>query len=723
MFGLNDVSVNFLTGSPVVVSLALLALVALSVYLYRKTNPPLPLYLRMILNGLRLIALLALFAALFEPVVSFSREFTRPKRVALLLDNSASMNKVESGKPRKARMDSLLSSPAFDQLSSHAEVNAHFLGGNLVSSSDKVDQEKTALGEAIYQLEQLELDEPSDYWILFSDGRSNSGREPKEAARTSHAPITAVDMTTGAGSFDVGLSDIDFNPVVFVGQQTEVQVKLSWQDAQNKRIQIKLLDSNRVLSEESISVTQEGGMGETKLKYIPSEPGQKILKVHIPPLEGEETTDNNERSFAVKVLKSRLSILLVTDHPDYEVGFLKRYLAQSDKYDVDLKVTGPKAGNLSGRFPSRQTELNRYDLVVLYDPDPRKLETHQDIIKSYLNEKGGAIWALMGEQFAQRGPVGWFNELLPFNQSRSRKLEFVQFHAQPAEGNLFHPAVRLADNQSAIRETWSQLPPFQSLVRCDSIDPHATILAFAALPLSKGDRAPVLGYKRFGPGKLLASAALPFWSWGFVNLGFGEDDRNYRTFLEGVVSWLTVKDDFDPIRITSEKEVFTRGETVVFNGFAYDLGFRPIPGVTGTVRLEKMGGPDSIETDLIGVDEGKYRAQFYNLTPGKYHYVAVFDKEGRVLKQADGSILVESFSLEEFDQSGNPDALTAVAKISGGDYFTYQEFDRAVEAIDVSPVAVEIKGEFTVWNKLWLLMVVIGALSVEWLLRKAFQLV
>lgn len=723
MFGLKDISIDFLTSTPVAVSLALLLLAALAVYLYFRTNPPLPRYLRIILGGIRLIALLALFAALFEPVVSFSREFQRPRKVALLLDHSSSMDKIELGRSRKARLDSLLSSHSFANLRSQVEVTPQYFGGNLAASQEKVDREKTALGEGIYQLEQQELAEPSDYWILFSDGRWNSGREPAAAVRGGQAPIITVDMATGAGNFDVALSEINFNPVVFVGQKTEIEVKLTWQDALNKKVKVQLRDSSRVLTDSRLTVTQEVGRGELKLEYLPTEPGQQIMEVYIPPIEGEETADNNRRSFAVKVLKSRLSVLLVTRRPDYEVGFLKRFLLQSGKYEVDLKVTGSKAGNLAGRFPTRQTELNRYDLVILHDPDPRRFEAQQDIIRSYLSDRGGAIWILMGSQFARREPVEWFNQLLPFYQSSSDRMQYTQFHAQPAEGNLFHPAVRLAESQSAIRETWSQLPPFQLLVRCDVVDREAKVLAFASARPGKGEKMPVLGYKRFGPGKLFASAALPFWTWGFVSLGFGEDDSYYGTFIEGVVSWLTVKDDFDPIRIVPEKKVFARGETVVFDGFAFDLGFRPIPGVTGAVRLEKASGPDTVETDLVGVGDGKYRAQFFNLTPGKYHYAAAFEKEGRLLKQAEGDLLIEAFSLEEFDQSGDPAVLTSVAKLSGGDYFTYEEFDRAVESIELAPVQVSHKGELVVFNKLWLLIVVIGALSVEWLLRKAFQLV
>ncbi len=58
------------------------------------------------------------------------------------------------------------------------------------------------------------------------------------------------------------------NPVVFVGQQTEVQVKLSWQDAQNKRIQIKLLDSVNMKTVLSLGqIIRVGTPGET-LKLI-----------------------------------------------------------------------------------------------------------------------------------------------------------------------------------------------------------------------------------------------------------------------------------------------------------------------------------------------------------------------------------------------------------------------------------------------------------------------
>ena len=486
---------------------------------------------------------------------------------------------------------------------------------------------------------------------------------------------------------------------------------------------MELLDGNRVVDQKRLKLTTDDGLGEVALRLIPEEPGQTLLRARAVPVEGEETTDNNQRYFAVKVLKSKLLVLLASSSPDYEVGFLKRTLEQSDKYEVEFVATGGKMGNLAGNFPSRQTSLNRYDLVILHDPDPRRLSSRKEIIESYLSNRGGALWVLMGERFAASGPVEWMNRLLPFSQSRRVNLQYVEFNAEPAEGDLFHPAVRLADDQSAIRAAWMELPPFQKLVPCDQIAPGSVVLAWTTRPTAQVARPPVLGYRRVGPGKVLASAAMPFWTWSFVNLGFGAEAELYHRFLEGTVTWLTVKDDFDPIRISPEKEVFTRGETVRFDGYAFDLGYRPIPGVTGAVKLRSQAAEDSFELDLLSLGEGKYSAEFLNVAPGRYHYEANFDGDQGLLKRAEGQILVEAFSLEELDQSGNAAGLQALASRSGGKAFKAETFDEALAYLDLTPVAVISQKDYLLWGRIWLLIVFLSAVSVEWLLRKINQLI
>lgn len=723
MFGYSDIGVDFLSGSPVPVWLAFVALLGLSLWLYHHTNPPLPFLGRAGLALLRVIAVVALIAALLEPVLSYSRDYVRQRRVSLLVDRSASMSREENGMSRQARLDSILSSDTFSRFRDQIDLRTYYFSDRLEESMAELDGDRTALGEAIAGLARKELGEPADNWLLFSDGRSNSGRDPGEAARGLSAPVSAIYMAENKGSFDVGIADVEVNPVLFAGQPAELKVKLVWHDAKGKSAPVRLLESGAIRSENRFDISQEDGFGEITIKYLPKKPGQKLLTVEIPQLKGEESTGNNQRTIAITVLKSNLSVLIVSGHPDYEVGFLQRFLRESKKYDVDIIMTGRKGGNLSGNFPAKQSELNRYDLVVLHDPDPRTLGGYRKQIQSYLADKGGALWVLMGEQFATAGPVNWFNELLPFAPSGKSRVRYQEFRGVPAEGNLFHPALRLGDDRASIRKAWASLPPFESLVRCDLIAPEGVTLAFAPSFIDNDRKFPILGYRRIGPGKVFASAALPLWSWGFINRGFGEDDRFYRLFIEGTISWLTIPDEFDPIRIRPDKRVFSRGETVRFKGYAFDQGFRPVPGVTGVVTLTDESGSERFEADLIEQGEGEFKAEFSAIPPGRYQFAGMFEKGGVTLKRQTGRVAIEPYSLEELDRSGDPTSMTAVARLSGGGFYTAREFDRALAAIDLSPIVESETREIALWGRFWLLMLFVFALSAEWVLRKFNQLI
>lgn len=722
MFGYNDLSIDFLTGSPVFVSIALVVLVGLAVFSYMRTNPPLSKYLKIILAGLRTIAIVALILALFEPVFSYNREYDRSKNISIMIDRSDSMNRVEKEKTRRARVDSLLSSEVLEDLEDNSNVKKYQFAGLLSTDDENIESDKTAIGEALYEIERLEVAEPVDYRILFSDGGSNYGRQAIEAAGKVKAPIIAIDMSAGSAEFDIAVTNVNFNAVVFAGQPTEIKVKLGWQGELNQSVPVRLLDSNRVVAEQKFSASQEGGQAEVSLRFTPDRPGQKILRVSVPAQENESTDRNNSRSFAIKILKSKMSVLLVTAHPDYDVGFLKRFFDNSDRYEVSLVATGRKSGNLSARFPKEQTEINRYDMIILHDPDPAQIQQYAEIIKSYLNDRGGSLWVLMGEKFARSKANGWMNEILPFSQSGANNIVYRQFHVEPVEGNLLHPSNRIDNDQQSIRQAWSKLPPFESLVRCDLTASDATILSDVADISSLDRRWPVTGFRRQGPGKVFACAALPFWSWKFLSISYGGGEQYFTKFVEGTSSWLTVAEDIDPVRIRPVKQVFSRGETVRFDGFAYDLGFRPIPGVSGNVQLDGPGNPSTVTADLIPEDEGKFAAEFFNLSAGKHKWTGKFEKDGRVIKEVSGEILVESFTLEEFDQGGTA-AMTTIASQSGGQYFRFDQFDRAMAMIDTEPVLVAKAGEIVLWGKLWLLILFIAALSVEWLLRKVFQLI
>ncbi|MFH1686928.1 MAG: hypothetical protein ABIE70_05335 [bacterium] len=721
MLGINQISVEFLSNYLWLVVVAALIGLTLAWWAYHRTNPPLPGYRRVIMAGLRTIAILALVLALAEPMLALTREYQRPLRVSVLMDRSASMDKPEAGLSRAARMDSMLVSRTFMRLSENADVTKWYFAADLSQDETQVTTEATAIGESIYRLAREQMTQPADHWLLLTDGNSNSGRQAAVAAAGVGIPISAVNVALEVGEFDVALADQQFNPVVFSGQPTQVQVRLAWSGAEGQRIPVILESDGRVLDQTTIVAEVEDGLGEVTLKYTPEAPGQQLLTLKIPDLPSEQSSTNNRRSFSVKVLRSRISVLLVSGRPDYEVGFLKRFLDRSDRHEVTFVCTGSKSGNLSGSIPSRQPDLNRFDLIILHDPDPRILDARQDVLTSYLADRGGAIWLMMGREFARRTCPEWLRQLLPISSTGAGSFTQFDFRAEPDESNLLHPVIRLADDQAAVRQAWADLPPFETLIPCDNVAADATLLAY--YQRGEGQRYPVLGVRRQGPGKILASAALPFWTWGFVSLGLGEQAVFYDRFLEGSMAWLTISDDLEPVRAQPTKDVFTRGESVVFDGYAYDAGFRPLTDVLATVRLQAEADGDWTETDFVGLGEGRFRAGIDALAPGTYRWEAGFTKAGTTIRIQQGRLVVEEFALEEFDRRSDPATLAAIAQASGGSYYDLAQFERFVTDLAVRPVPVLDKTEAGLWGQWWLLLVFVASLGLEWIMRKINQLI
>lgn len=723
MFGISELSFNFLTGKPFVTALFVLFFILFAVYLYRQTNPPLPRALRILLTALRIVAILVLFLALFEPVLSYKREFDRKPRLTLLIDNSRSMEMKENGRSRKEEVDSVLSSNAFKKFADAFDVTNKNFAGGLIEENKPPDYEKTAIGDAISRLSEQEIAQPSEYWLLISDGISNSGISLSAAAEEVKIPVFTIGVGKEVSEKDIAISGINNNQVVFAGKPTEMTVHLEWSGMNNDTARIEILSHDRVLEAKTIRLPAGRLKQDEKISFSPEKPGQQTFQVRIPDVNGEVQTDNNGRSFSMTVLRSKLKVLLAADRLDWEFAFLNRLLSNSANIELTQVISKKDGGYLGDPFPSRQEELNQYDMIILYDIDIPRLKPKSELFKSFLIDKGGGIFAILGENYLKSSFPRWIDNYLPFaSTDRRAKIYYNRFTGKPVENYLFHPAVRLSDNRQGIREGWSNLPPFEAIVPADSIMPGSAILVGSGINTTGSD-LPVLGFRNFGAGKVLATTAAPFWHWLFYDYGFGGEGKEYHSLFEGIVNWLALREESDPIKISPDKTIYTRGEKVGFSASVYDLSFRPIGGATGNITLINQTGADTTITQFMEKSEGQYRAEFETLPPGKYKFVAGIDKDGKRLRENSGEIAVEAFSIEDYQRQPDFGALASISQLTGGAFYTLDEIDNLYSKMKNTKIAVSIQKEVVLWNKFWLLAIFILALATEWFLRKRYQLI
>jgi hypothetical protein len=724
MLGISDISLDFLTHQIIVTALFLLLFLLFSFYLYRRTNPPLPGGVRILLGALRIIAVLALFLSLFEPVLSFRRDYERKPKFTILIDRSTSMNMLEMGKTRQERAESLLTSSSFKVFASDFNINYEYFAADLYAESEPFDTDRTAIGEALTELSKKQAGDPSEYWLLLSDGISNTGIAPAEAASQLKTPVYTIGLAAETSEKDIAITGIDFNRIVFAGRPTTIKASLEWQGMNNERVDVAVRSGDKVLASSTTMLPPGNLKQEIELKFTPERPGQQTFKVAIPGLADEVSQENNGQSFSMTVLKSKMKVLLVSDRLDWEYSFLYRFLANSESIDLSPVVFRGDGSYLVGRFPGSQSELNSFDLIILYDINPQTLKSRRDMFGAFINDRGGSLFVMLGENYLKSPFPRWLDDYLPLiNTDRRPGMPlYFQFNGRPMENYLFHPAVRLAESRQGVREAWSQLPHFEELIPTDSVAPNSEILVAADIALG-ANNPPILAFRNIGGGRVLATTAAPYWHWSFFVYGFGENDREYKMFLDGIVSWLSIKEGYDPIRIIPDKNVFTKGEKIGFDTYVYDLGFRPIPNASGYVALINEQSRDTVFSHLIEIGDGRYRADFDLILPGRYKYVGVVEKDGKTLKEASGQIAVESYSIEEYQRKPDLETLEAVSRLTGGRFFGIDNFDSLYTAVDRRPLSFAKQYEITIWNKTWLLIIFISALGIEWLLRKKFQLV
>ncbi len=723
MLGISEITIDFLTGHPFITGLFFVLFLLFAIYLYRRTNPPLSRFVRLLLTSLRIIAITALFLALFEPVLSYQREYERKPKLKLLVDRSKSMDIIEDGLSRSERVDSVLSSERFKKFSENFDLSTMTFAGNLSDKNKELDREQTALGDILLDLAGREMAAPSEDWLLFSDGISNSGSSPNEFRSKAGTPIYTVGVGQVSSEKDIALETIEFNQTVFAGKPTEITVHLRWQGMNNEKAIIKILDGRREMVSKTISLARGMLKDEIPLKITPPQPGQQTFQVTIEPLADEVSKDNNQRMISMTVMKSRMKVMLVADRIDLEYSFLKRFLSRSESVELTPVVYRGDGSYLIGSFPGSQAELNRYDLIILYDIDIGKLKSKDGLINSFLQDKGGGLYVMPGENYLKASSPNWLDKYLPMISSRKQgNLVYIKFNGRPVENYLFHPAVRISDNRQAVREAWSNLPNFEALVPVDSTAPNSELLVWAEM---RGGQSayPVLAYRRLGAGRVLASYALPFWHWAFFGYGFGGDDSEYGLFISGIVNWLSLKEETDPIRINPDKTIYTRGEKVGFNASVFDLGFRPINGAGGYIILVNGATNDTAIVNLREKGEGLYRGESELLPPGRYQYHGVIEKEGKRLKENSGQLAVESFSIEEYQRIPDFEKLTDLSGSNNGQFVMLNEIDNLYSAIDSGRISVSLHKEIILWNKFWLLALFILMLSLEWFLRKRFQLI
>jgi uncharacterized membrane protein len=507
--------------------------------------------------------------------------------------------------------------------------------------------------------------------------------------------------------------------------------------AANERVELSSTGTRVVL------VAERGGL----------DPGatERRFRARIDAADGERNTTDNEVTVAVRVNRQRVRVLYVEGYPRYEYRFLNFMLRRADaRIDVQMFLLSAtpdfpqdRTSGLSSltRVPtSRKELLDNYDVVLLGDvnpyavsPDPAKGE---EFVRSLLEfvELGGGLGIIAGEYQMPRSVAGTdFANLLPIELSRvgttvdiPTEVEHRPLLEDPAAP---HELVRFEQDlgqNRALFESPRGLRGFFWHFPVAGVKPGSQVLLRHPVAANQagGERDPllVIGHYPAGRSLFLAIEASNRWL-------FRYDTKYFEGFWRNALRWLALgrlKSGDRRYRLEALRTEYALDDRVTLEARVLDEDFRPAELPSQEVLVAAEGDP-SVTHDLAAVPgrPGLYRGTFQADRPGRYR--AWIESEGRRASTTEFAVVLPS--RETADPRPDPDALAALTSLAGGVLRPLHEVDLLLAPDGGAfpggeerrePISSQLEDA---WDRFGTLLLALAVLSVEWILRKRYELV
>ncbi len=749
------------------------------VWLYRREMNSCPLWVKAILAALRCCVVLVVVGILLGPAIVYVQSRTLEATISVGRDASRSMGTVDAyGEQRATRgevVNRVLANggadvlaalkrkgrlEAFDFSDEVRELDASRPLPPLVPT-----QGGTNLAGAIER--GLAASRPAGI-VLFSDGQHTAKDDVQEAARKAAArevPLFLVGVGEASLPKVERVTSVAARPQVWQDEPFEIDAVVQFQYAEAGPRRVQLFESRlegdaqvaskpRLVATETIETPEEGtGQATVHFSRSVSEAGRYVYQAQVAG-EGNESqpSEAGATSDSVQVLsRQTLRVLLIAGTASWDYRLLTQLLARDKTIELSCWLQAVDAGRGQEgtrpitQLPKTRAELFEYDVILLLDPNPDELDaTWCGLVREFVGERSGGLLYMAGPTYSSRfianPQTEALTKLLPVRFGDVAAMEIAaigasQQRAWPlhlAVANMEHPVLRFFSDVNDTLRRWHALPGVLWSFPASEATPAAAVLAEHSDPAMRGARGqprPLLVAGRYGAGNMIYLGFNGTWRWRSA----GREAEFFDKFWIQAVRFLAEGRGLENRRrgyVQTDRQRYEVGQRVAVAVRLTDANFAPlrlreVEAVvdTGNSAGDKSAGEKFI-LPAVANQPGRFEGAFTVREAGMVTVrVAVPGVNGPDADQVATSFVVELPRLEASQVWLNRPLLMELAKISGGKYFEIHELNKLAAAV---PNRTEIVEERSQPRPLWdgpaTLIVLVGLLSVEWLLRRRFDL-
>jgi len=702
---------------------------------------------RVALGALRLGAMGVLLLALLRPTLLLTSTVPQRNFVGVLVDDSRSMTLPgKDGHPRadfvRRELDAE-TGPLLAALEERFAVRLFRFSSSVrrVQSADALtfDGTGTDLAGALDRAREELSSVPLSGLVLLSDGADNSGRSLGEAVvplQAASVPVYTVGLGQEALDPDIQVGRISAPRRVLKGTSLLLDLVIFQRGYEGRSLPLVVEDDQRVLTETQVALGRDGEPTVVRVRFTLDEPGPRRIRVRVPPQQGEEVRENNERQVEVEVKGAREKILYFEGEPRYEVGFLRRTVAADENLQVVvlqrtaedkyLRLDVDDETELAGGFPTTREELFRYRGLVLGSVEA-SLFTHDQLsmIADFVSQRGGGFLALGGRfSFAEGGYGGTpVAEVLPVILNPSGvdpHAAFSQVKVMPTVAGSGHVATQIRPDGNQDPSVWDSLPPLSVMNPISEVKPGATVLLSGQ---TEGREQVVLAYQRYGRGKAAAFPVTDSWLWQ-LHGDLTVEDQTHETFWRQLLRWLV---DGVPhyVEARVDQEEVEAGQDVRLVAEVRDSAYLEV----NDARIEAIATDAAGTMTLVPMEwtvdrDGEYAGTFRPSVEGEVQVrVTATRGEGLTLGEDQVFLHVGPSQEEYFDAGLRVGVMQRLAEETGGVYYEPETVERLPEDLQYTGGGVTLTEELDLWDMPFLFFLLVGFVGGEWVLRRRRGLV
>ena len=702
--------------TPIIMLAAGLAL-AMSFFVYRHTVPPISRALKTILVVLRACSLFLVFLLIGEPLLSLiSREEERPI-VAVLVDNSRSMTIMDKSGGREAALVAMLQSAPLRQMSSIGSVlygtfdtRVCFLRA-LTSDSLSLAGDGTDLGSALRGARDTAARANLQSVILITDGNSTVGTSPLYEAEDLAVPVFTIGVGDTSEQQDVLIRKVVTNSITYVGNKVPVDVTVKSSGYDGEKIEVMLREGAKVVDRQTLTLQRGTREYAAPLSFVPETEGMQKLVVEVSQLPNEISLQNNRYTSYIKVLKSKMRVVLVAGAPGPDVSFIRRALEGDKNIELSTRI---ERGD--GRFYEGQLNadlLRESEAVVLVGyPIRSSSDAAISAIIGAVGTGQGLLFVLSRTTDLAR--LRSLEPLLPMILPPSGGEEVERFVSVPiAQRN--NPILKLPSSP----DVWNKLPPVFTLDGRFRAKPESEVLAQLRIQ-SITTNDPVIVTRNVNRRKSIALLGYGIWRWKTFSDGIPGSENALESLFSNSVRWLTTREDDRAVRIQPVKETFSGQDPIEFTAQVYDKNFNPLDDAEVSVAVKQADKSDQLS--LVPIGNGRFEGTFGSLPEGDYTFTARVLAGGEQIAEERGSFSVGGVNVEFQETRMNRLLLQQIAERTGGRYYDAGAIATLPQDVaslpGFQPRQVVRSSEIELWNRGWMLAVIVLLFASEWFLRK-----